>query len=342
MNIYPNPELGPFFEGDILTNPYGRNGIPNEIYRWEKGIFKFHVQDDYSFKEMETIYIAILEIVSNTCITVNELLTSSIREDRDEYISINIDNVYPSERFQFNIFPSETYGVPMSWRRKVSGVLFFFALSLLEYFATSFPLWTHPEPNPEPDRDDYISINLNNVLPAEKYNFDIYPSNDYGVPFPIFPIYYDRDPEFGPFFQGDIIGDPDDRSGIPSEGYRWPQGHVLFFVQDDYSFQEMETIYKAVMEIIGRKVCLTDGPGKAVHETIHALGFYHEHTREDRDRFVKINIDNVILNKRKNFAILPSNDFDFGSVSSILLFQPLLLELVSSPCRGTSAVIKVE
>lgn len=29
------------------------------------------------------------------------------------------------------------------------------------------------------------------------------------------------------------------------------------------------------------------------HETLHSLGFFHEHNRPDRDDFVKINFDNA-------------------------------------------------
>ncbi|XP_052394134.1 hatching enzyme 1.2-like isoform X2 [Carassius gibelio] len=58
--------------------------------------------------------------------------------------------------------------------------------------------------------------------------------------------------------------------------------------------------------------------GLVQHELLHALGFYHEHTRSDRDQYVKINWDNIISDKVDNFQKQKTNNqntpYDYGSV----------------------------
>uniref|UniRef100_A0A672N979 Metalloendopeptidase n=1 Tax=Sinocyclocheilus grahami TaxID=75366 RepID=A0A672N979_SINGR len=54
------------------------------------------------------------------------------------------------------------------------------------------------------------------------------------------------------------------------------------------------------------------------HELNHALGFYHEHTRSDRDQYVKINWEYIPTEKASNFQIRNTNNqnttYDYGSI----------------------------
>ncbi|KAM4521752.1 low choriolytic enzyme-like [Odontesthes bonariensis] len=54
------------------------------------------------------------------------------------------------------------------------------------------------------------------------------------------------------------------------------------------------------------------------HELMHALGFYHEHTRSDRDQYVKINWDNIKEYYLKNFKKMDTDNlgthYDYSSV----------------------------
>ena len=61
-------------------------------------------------------------------------------------------------------------------------------------------------------------------------------------------------------------------------------------------------------------------PGTIQHELMHALGFYHEHTRTDRDQYVTILWDNIKDRRwRKNYEIAHrsttlGSPYDYGSV----------------------------
>lgn len=42
--------------------------------------------------------------------------------------------------------------------------------------------------------------------------------------------------------------------------------------------------------------------GPIYHELLHALGFYHEHNRPDRDNHIEVNWDNIAEGSAKNFV----------------------------------------
>ncbi|XP_076020003.1 hatching enzyme 1.2-like [Genypterus blacodes] len=58
--------------------------------------------------------------------------------------------------------------------------------------------------------------------------------------------------------------------------------------------------------------------GTIQHELLHALGFHHEHTRSDRDQYVRINWDNLSPANRYNFYKADTNNlntaYDYSSV----------------------------
>ncbi|KAG9271773.1 hatching enzyme 1.2 [Astyanax mexicanus] len=58
--------------------------------------------------------------------------------------------------------------------------------------------------------------------------------------------------------------------------------------------------------------------GVASHELMHALGFVHEQSRSDRDRYVTILWDNIIEGQKHNFRMYDTNNlntaYDYSSV----------------------------
>ncbi|XP_063428785.1 hatching enzyme 1.2-like [Mytilus trossulus] len=61
--------------------------------------------------------------------------------------------------------------------------------------------------------------------------------------------------------------------------------------------------------------------GTAMHEFLHVLGFWHEQNRYDRDKYVTINLSNVVTAQHKDFKIHTTHDmttfgepYDFGSI----------------------------
>lgn len=74
--------------------------------------------------------------------------------------------------------------------------------------------------------------------------------------------------------------------------------------------------------------------GVIVHEVLHALGFYHEQARTDRDTFVQIFPANITPGQESQFSIrpgsIPAGPYDFGS---IMQYRPCAFTVCcASPC----------
>lgn len=70
-----------------------------------------------------------------------------------------------------------------------------------------------------------------------------------------------------------------------------------------------------------QKLSLGEGciqKGIIQHELIHAIGFWHEQSRADRDIYVKINYENIMDGQERNFHQLETNNlnvpYDYSSV----------------------------
>ncbi|XP_061886845.1 astacin-like metalloendopeptidase [Entelurus aequoreus] len=74
---------------------------------------------------------------------------------------------------------------------------------------------------------------------------------------------------------------------------------------------------------IGGKQGVHVGPtcmvGNIVHEILHALGFYHEHTREDRKDYITIVSENIMKGRERNFKMQTGKTFQLPyDLSSIM------------------------
>ncbi|KAI8121830.1 hypothetical protein FF38_00332 [Lucilia cuprina] len=151
------------------------------------------------------------------------------------------------------------------------------------------------------------------------------------------------------------------RNGVVSTAYRWPQAIVPYEIEGNFATNELSIISHAFNEyhtktcVRFRKrtnekdyIVLTNKPtgcwaslgrmggrqevnlesrkcffnyGTSMHELMHALGFYHEQNRFERDSYVKVITENIKPNMLVNFGKLPHSaataygvPYDYASI----------------------------
>ncbi|XP_067136382.1 astacin-like metalloprotease toxin 5 isoform X2 [Centruroides vittatus] len=95
--------------------------------------------------------------------------------------------------------------------------------------------------------------------------------------------------------------------------------------EENYIFiQEGDGCNSHVGKIGGRQILNLDSGcwyfGVILHEVCHAIGLYHEHTRPDRDKYIKILWDNIIDEFKTEFQVINKyhlricDKYSYGSI----------------------------
>ena len=188
-------------------------------------------------------------------------------------------------------------------------------------------------------------------------------------------------------FEGDIANfDPSvGKNALRGEKIKWPKNTIPYEISSTFNDIERSIIAKAMKEyqektcirfvprtkepdyisIIKSGGCWSDagrtggkqdlsagpncGTGSVIHEFMHALGFYHEQSRTDRDKYVSIKWDNIIPGMEDQFEKYGQDKithlgakYDVCSVMHYpdWAFQKVNRIMISSEIRNSTVVFR--
>uniref|UniRef100_A0A3P9PKF1 Metalloendopeptidase n=1 Tax=Poecilia reticulata TaxID=8081 RepID=A0A3P9PKF1_POERE len=91
---------------------------------------------------------------------------------------------------------------------------------------------------------------------------------------------------------------------------------IPFVISDEYDNTEKSKILLAIKGFEG-KTCIQS------HNPLHALVFYHKHTRSDRDQFVKVHWENIKECKKNLRTQIISPHIDDSSQMGAVTIKPI-------------------
>ncbi|TRZ01798.1 hypothetical protein DNTS_017775 [Danionella cerebrum] len=288
-----------------------------------------------SFNRLGCVYTGIIQHELNHALGFYHEHT---RSDRDQYVRINWNNISPDMAYNFKLEHTNNQNTAYDYG------------SVMHYGNTAFAVrpgleTITPIPNP------YVPIGQRQGLSS----IDDLGVEDVSVPEPetidmTTMILETNKGSSEILIEGDLLL-PKTRNALIclNNGCFWKKNannivEVPYVVSNDFGYYEKAVIGNA-MSNFHAKTCVRFVPrtsqtdflrrtgGKQVvsfnrlgcvytgiiqHELNHALGFYHEHTRSDRDQYVRINWNNISPDMAYNFKLEHTNNqntaYDYGSV----------------------------
>lgn len=179
------------------------------------------------------------------------------------------------------------------------------------------------------------------------------PGNYY---WPMRKVYYKYDSSFGALYQSAAMSAMNSISSVCGVSFElasvYASNYILFMYSPDVNNSAVGMV--GGEQVINIHTC---SPSVIAHEILHALGFFHEHSRADRDNSIIVNFSNIRLEKRHNFKKYTQNNYtgtDFGTFDfySIMLYDsyikdpsfvfdpsvPVMTKLDGSPFSGGTSI----